>query len=71
MYPRYTRYFIEASLICEFLYFFLGDSWISTDGAVDIKVGSIVRMRLIGVAINAGEISAIGSINEPALGQIA
>lgn len=48
-----------------------GDSWISEDGKIDITEGSIVRLRIIGLVIDAGNISAIGSIKENYLGQVA
>jgi len=48
-----------------------GDCWISEDGNVEITEGSIVRLRIIGLVIDAGNISAIGSIKENYLGQVA
>mmetsp|Transcript_19119 Transcript_19119/g.20720 ORF Transcript_19119/g.20720 Transcript_19119/m.20720 type:complete len:175 (-) Transcript_19119:126-650(-) len=47
-----------------------GDRWISEDGKVEICEGSVVRLRIIGLAIDAGNISAIGSLKESYLGQI-
>jgi DNA-directed RNA polymerase II subunit RPB7 len=47
-----------------------GDRWISDDGGVEITEGSIVRLRIIGLIIDAGNISAIGTIKENFLGQI-
>ena len=32
-----------------------GDAWVSEDGEVEIKEGSIVRLRVIGVSIDAGQ----------------
>jgi len=32
-----------------------GDAWVSTDGEVEIKEGSIVRLRIIGVSVDAGQ----------------
>jgi DNA-directed RNA polymerase II subunit RPB7 len=46
------------------------DRWISEDGKVEINEGSIVRLRIIGLVIDAGNISAIGSIKENFLGQL-
>jgi DNA-directed RNA polymerase II subunit RPB7 len=50
---------------------FRGDSWISDDGKIEITEGSIVRLRIIGLVIDAGNISAIGTIKESYLGQMA
>ncbi len=47
-----------------------GDSWVSDDGAIEIKDGSQVRIRIIGVSVDAGQMTAVGSINDPHLGQI-
>lgn len=47
-----------------------GDSWISEDGKVEIRDGSLVRLRIIGLVIDAGVISAIGTIKETYLGQL-
>ena len=40
------------------------DSWVSEDDSVEIKEGSIVRLRIIGLTIDAGSISAIGTIKD-------
>mmetsp|Transcript_24892 Transcript_24892/g.23877 ORF Transcript_24892/g.23877 Transcript_24892/m.23877 type:complete len:176 (+) Transcript_24892:154-681(+) len=47
-----------------------GDSWVSQDETVDIREGSIVRLRIIGLVIDADVISAIGTIKDTFLGQI-
>lgn len=47
------------------------ENWSSTDGIINISEGSLVRLRIIGLIIEAGVISAIGSIKESYLGQIA
>ena len=47
-----------------------GDSWVSEDGTIDIKDGSVVRLRIIGVSIDAGQMNAIGTIKDPYLGQL-
>lgn len=47
-----------------------GDSWVSEDEKVEIREGSIVRLRIIGLSIDAGNINAIGTINEAYLGQL-
>ena len=47
-----------------------GDCWISEDETVEIREGSIVRLRVIGVSpIDAGVISATGTIKDTFLGQ--
>ena len=47
-----------------------GDCWVSDDEKVEIREGSLVRLRILGLTIDAGIISAIGTINEPYLGQL-
>ena len=47
-----------------------GDCWVSEDETVEIREGSIVRLRIIGLVIDAGVISAIGTIKDTFLGQI-
>ena len=47
-----------------------GDAWVSLDGEVEIKEGSIVRLRIIGVSIDAGQMSCMGSCKEVYLGQL-
>lgn len=47
-----------------------GDSWVSEDGRIDIKDGSLVRLRVIGMGIRADGIDAIGTIKETYLGQL-
>ena len=47
-----------------------GDCWMSEDETVEIREGSIVRLRIIGLVIDAGVISAIGTIKDTFLGQI-
>jgi len=47
-----------------------GDAWVSTDGEVEIKEGSIVRLRIIGVSVDAGQMNAMGSIKDAFLGQL-
>lgn len=42
----------------------------SEDEAVEIKEGSVVRLRIIGLNIDAGVINAIGTIKDSFLGQI-
>jgi DNA-directed RNA polymerase subunit E'/Rpb7 len=37
---------------------------------VEIREGSVVRLRIIGLIIDAGVISAIGTIKESFLGQL-
>jgi DNA-directed RNA polymerase subunit E'/Rpb7 len=50
--------------------FSIGDCWITDDETVEIREGTIVRLRIIGLVIDAGIISAIGTIGETFLGQI-
>lgn len=48
-----------------------GDCWVSEDETVEIKDGSIVRLRIIGVSpIDAGKITATGTIKDTFLGQV-
>jgi DNA-directed RNA polymerase II subunit RPB7 len=47
-----------------------GDCWVSEDETVEIREGSIVRLRIIGLVIDAGVISAIGTIKDTFLGQV-
>eukprot|EP00605_Chrysophyceae_sp_TOSAG23-4_P001524 GSChrysophyteH1.ASY1.ANO1.1672.1 assembled CDS len=47
-----------------------GDAWVSDDGTIEIKDGSIVRLRIIGVSIDAGQMNAIGTIKDSYLGQL-
>ena len=47
-----------------------GDCWVSDDDKVEIREGSLVRLRIIGLVIDAGVISAIGTIKERFLGQL-
>ncbi len=50
--PHVRPYLICASP-CVLL---RGDCWMSEDGAVEIKEGNIVRLRIIGLNIDAGVI---------------
>eukprot|EP01031_Cornospumella_fuschlensis_P039182 gene39182-47674_t len=45
-----------------------GDCWKSEDEKVEIREGSIVRLKIIGLVVDAGSISAIGTIKENYLG---
>ena len=47
-----------------------GDCWVSEDEKVEIREGSVVRLRVIGISIDAGNIHAVGTINENHLGQL-
>lgn len=47
-----------------------GDSWVSEDGTIEIKDGSVVRLRILGVSVDAGQMNAIGTIKDPYLGQL-
>lgn len=49
---------------------FKEDMWKSKDGIDTIKTGTSVRMRILGLKIEATEISATGSIKDPYLGPI-
>lgn len=46
------------------------ESWDSRDGQDHIKHESLVRLRIIGLKIEANEISATGTIKDPFLGYI-
>lgn len=46
------------------------DCWVSEDEKVEIREGSIIRLRVIGISIDAGSIHAVGSIKETYLGQL-
>mmetsp|Transcript_5306 Transcript_5306/g.5459 ORF Transcript_5306/g.5459 Transcript_5306/m.5459 type:complete len:174 (+) Transcript_5306:91-612(+) len=48
-----------------------GDCWCSEDQEVEIKETSIVRLRIMGLSIEAGCISAIGTIKDGYLGLFA
>lgn len=51
--------------------FQLGDCWVSEDGAVEIKEGSIVRVRIIGVNDAGSDVLvAMGCIQDKCLGQL-
>ena len=45
-----------------------GDCWKSDDGEITIREGSIVRLRILGLTIEAGSISAVGTIKDDYLG---
>jgi DNA-directed RNA polymerase II subunit RPB7 len=47
-----------------------GDCWVSEDEKVEIREGSLVRVRIIGLNFDAGSMSAIGTIKETYLGQL-
>jgi DNA-directed RNA polymerase II subunit RPB7 len=48
-----------------------GDCWISRDESVEIREGSVVRLRVIGVSpVDAGVITATGTIKDSFLGLI-
>ena len=48
-----------------------GDCWV-TDGADgdEIKEGSVVRLRVVGITINADSMNAVGTMNDDYLGLI-
>ena len=37
-----------------------GDAWVSLDGEVEIREGSVVRLRIIGVSVDAGQMVSDG-----------
>jgi DNA-directed RNA polymerase II subunit RPB7 len=47
-----------------------GDAWISEDGSIEIKEGSIVRVRIIGIGVEMGEMKTVGRIKDSYLGQL-
>lgn len=40
-----------------------GDSWVSLDGEVEIREGSVVRLRIIGVSVDAGQMVTANTKN--------
>eukprot|EP00603_Paraphysomonas_imperforata_P005741 CAMPEP_0114436794 /NCGR_PEP_ID=MMETSP0103-20121206/13653_1 /TAXON_ID=37642 ORGANISM="Paraphysomonas imperforata, Strain PA2" /NCGR_SAMPLE_ID=MMETSP0103 /ASSEMBLY_ACC=CAM_ASM_000201 /LENGTH=173 /DNA_ID=CAMNT_0001607109 /DNA_START=201 /DNA_END=722 /DNA_ORIENTATION=+ len=46
-----------------------GDCWCSDDQEIEIREGVVVRLRVTGITIEAGCISAIGTIKDSYLGQ--
>jgi len=49
---------------------FNDDCWISNDETVEIKEGTVVRLRIMGLSVEANVITAIGMINKSFLGQV-
>ena len=47
-----------------------GDAWISEDGTVQIREGSVVRLRVLGVSVDANTMNCLGSIKDNFLGQL-
>jgi len=45
-----------------------GDAWVSEDGVVEIKEGSVVRLRVLGVSVDASTMNCLGSIKDTFLG---
>lgn len=54
----------------DFVFDSTDDAWNSKDGQDHIKAESMVRLRIIGLKIEANEISATGTIKDPFLGPI-
>ncbi len=49
----------------------LGDCWVTDDGAVEIREGSVVRLRILGVNDSGAEtLVATGTIKDACLGQL-
>mmetsp|Transcript_4101 Transcript_4101/g.5700 ORF Transcript_4101/g.5700 Transcript_4101/m.5700 type:complete len:180 (-) Transcript_4101:201-740(-) len=46
------------------------ESWTSTDKEVEIKAGCGVRLRIMGLSVDAADISAIGTISDDYLGLV-
>mmetsp|Transcript_11387 Transcript_11387/g.11792 ORF Transcript_11387/g.11792 Transcript_11387/m.11792 type:complete len:175 (+) Transcript_11387:19-543(+) len=46
-----------------------GDCWCTDDHEVEIREGTVVRLRIMGTTVEAGVISAIGTIKDNYLGQ--
>ena len=44
------------------------DCWVSTDGDIEIREGSVVRLRIMGLTLEASSISATGTIKDDYLG---
>lgn len=49
---------------------FNDDCWVSNDETVEIKEGTVVRLRIMGLSVEANVITAIGMINKSFLGQV-
>ena len=46
------------------------DMWVSQDGVVEVKRGCVVRLRIMGLAMEAAKITAVGNISDDFLGVI-
>uniref|UniRef100_A0A7S2HLJ0 DNA-directed RNA polymerase II subunit RPB7 n=2 Tax=Octactis speculum TaxID=3111310 RepID=A0A7S2HLJ0_9STRA len=46
------------------------DMWVSEDGEVEIKRGCVVRLRIMGLAMEASKINAVGNMRDDFLGVI-
>ena len=44
------------------------DCWVSNDGDIEIREGSVVRLRIMGLTLEANSISATGTIKDDYLG---
>lgn len=47
-----------------------GDAWTSEDGEVEIREGSVVRLRILGLTIGPDQMDAVGTIKDDFLGLI-
>mmetsp|Transcript_17886 Transcript_17886/g.26396 ORF Transcript_17886/g.26396 Transcript_17886/m.26396 type:complete len:175 (-) Transcript_17886:183-707(-) len=45
-----------------------GDCWCSDDQEVEIREGSVVRLRIMGITVEAGAVGAVGTIKDNYLG---
>ena len=47
-----------------------GDTWASEDGEVEIREGTVVRLRILGLTIGAHSMDAVGTIKDDFLGML-
>ena len=47
-----------------------GDCWVSDDGEVEIREGSVVRLRIMGLTVNADSMDVVGDLKEEYLGKV-
>jgi DNA-directed RNA polymerase II subunit RPB7 len=48
----------------------LAENWGTEDSSTEIVSGSVLRVKIIGIAFEASSITAVGTINAPFLGQM-
>lgn len=62
--------FVSHHLLPHGMQFVQGNEWATRDGSERIALSSSVRIRILGLKIEANEISATGSIKDPYLGPL-